>query len=201
MLMPNAGMPKAISGRSSKRAPSSGAGAGFGAAVSGLGIALSGFGGFALGSAAGVRQHGQTLSFQEDPMDSVQIHYPAVLAAAALGFAIGGLWYSPLAFAKAWLQAAGLTEEQTRRASMGKVFAFAALAQLVIALNLAAFIGPKASLGFGLFAGFAAGLGWVAMSLGVIYLFEQRPLKLWLINSGYQVVAYTVMGGVLGVWR
>jgi hypothetical protein len=134
-------------------------------------------------------------------MDGVQIHYPAVLAAAALGFVIGGLWYSPLLFAKPWMQAAGITEEQTRQASMAKVFGFSALATLVMALNLAAFIGPKASLGFGLFAGFAAGLGWVAMSLGVIYLFEQRPLKLWLINSGYQVVTYTVMGGVLGVWR
>jgi hypothetical protein len=134
-------------------------------------------------------------------MDGVQIHYPAVLAAAALGFVIGGLWYSPLLFAKPWMQAAGITEEQTRQASMAKVFGLSALATLVMALNLAAFIGPKASLGFGLFAGFAAGLGWVAMSLGVIYLFEQRPLKLWLINSGYQVVTYTVMGGVLGVWR
>jgi hypothetical protein len=134
-------------------------------------------------------------------MDGVQIHYPAVLAAAALGFVIGGLWYSPLLFAKPWMQSAGITEEQTRQASMAKVFGLSALATLVMALNLAAFIGPKASLGFGLFAGFAAGLGWVAMSLGVIYLFEQRPLKLWLINSGYQVVTYTVMGGVLGVWR
>ena len=40
-----------------------------------------------------------------------------------------------------------------------------------MALNLAAFIGPKASLAFGLFAGAAAGIGWVAMSLGVIYAF------------------------------
>jgi hypothetical protein len=70
-----------------------------------------------------------------------------------------------------------------------------------MAFNLAAFIGPKASLGFGLFAGAAAAIGWVAMSLGVIYLFEQRSLKLWLINSGYQVIAYTLMGGLIGVWK
>lgn len=133
-------------------------------------------------------------------MDGVQFHYPAVLAAAALGFVIGGLWYSPIAFAKAWMQASGITEEQTRQAKMGRVFGLAALAQLVIAFNLAAFIGPQGT-AFGLVAGFAAGLGWVAMSLGVIYLFEQRSLKLWLINSGYQVVAYTVMGGVLGAWK
>jgi hypothetical protein len=134
-------------------------------------------------------------------MGDVQIHYPAVLAASALGFVIGGLWYSPIGFAKAWMQASGISDAQTRQASMGKIFGFAALAQLVIAINLAAFIGPKGDVAFGLFAGFAAGLGWVAMSLGVIYLFEQRPLKLWLINSGYQVVAYTVMGGVLGAWK
>ena len=59
----------------------------------------------------------------------------------------------------------------------------------------------KAMLQFGLFARLATGLGWVAMSLGVIYLFEPRPFKLWLINSGYQVLTYTVMGGILGAWK
>jgi hypothetical protein len=131
----------------------------------------------------------------------MQIHFPAVLAAAALGFVIGGLWYSPIAFATTWMNAAGISDAQMKQASMGRIFGFAALAQLVIAFNLAAFIGPKADVGFGLLAGLAAGLGWVAMSLGVIYLFEQRPLKLWLINSGYQITAYTVMGGVLGAWK
>jgi hypothetical protein len=45
------------------------------------------------------------------------------------------------------------------------------------------------------------GLRLVGPGAAVIYLFQQRPLKLWLINGGYQVVTYTVMGGVLGVWR
>lgn len=134
-------------------------------------------------------------------MESVSFNFGAVAAAAALCFAIGGLWYSPLLFARPWMKEVGLTEEQTRSAPMARVFGLSALASLVMAFNLAAFIGPKASLGFGLFAGAAAGLGWVAMSLGVIYLFEQRSLKLWLINSGYQVVAYTAMGGLLGVWK
>ena len=134
-------------------------------------------------------------------MDSLQIHYPAVIAAAALGFVIGGLWYSPLGFARVWLAAAGIDEAQARRASTPRVFALAALAQLVIAFNLAAFIGPRADLGFGLLAGLAAGLGWVAMSLGVIYLFEQRPLRLWLVNAGYQVLTYALMGALLAVWK
>lgn len=134
-------------------------------------------------------------------MESVSFNFAAVAAAALLTFAIGGLWYSPLMFAGVWTKEAGLTEEQLRSGPMARIFGLSALASLVMAFNLAAFIGPKASLGFGLFAGAAAGLGWVAMSLGVIYLFERRSMKLWLINSGYQVVAYTLMGGLLGVWK
>lgn len=133
-------------------------------------------------------------------MENLSIHLPAVAVAALISFGVGALWYSPLLFARAWMREAGLTEEQTRQAPMARVFGLSLLAALVMAFNLAAFIGPKASLTFGLFAGFATGLGWVAMSLGVIYLFEQRSLRLWLINAGYQVLTYTLMGGLIGAW-
>ncbi|HEY8880557.1 MAG TPA: DUF1761 domain-containing protein [Roseateles sp.] len=134
-------------------------------------------------------------------MDAPQFNIPAVIVAALSSFLIGGLWYSPILFARSWMAEAGLTEAQTKQASPAKVFGLSALASLVMAFNLAAFLGAKASFSFGLFAGLATGLGWVAMSLGVIYLFEQRSLRLWLINSGYQVLAYTVMGAILGAWH
>ncbi len=134
-------------------------------------------------------------------MDLSQLNYVAVFVAAVVSFLIGGLWYSPIVFANTWMREAGLSEAQTRQANMARVFSLSGLAAVVMAFNLAAFIGPKASLGFGLFAGLAAGVGWVAMSLGVIYLFEQRSLKLWLINSGYQVLSYGVMGAILGAWK
>ncbi|MGZ5276160.1 MAG: DUF1761 domain-containing protein, partial [Caldimonas sp.] len=69
---------------------------------------------------------------------------------------------------------------------------------MVLAFNLAAFLGAKATLAFGTFASLATGLGWVAMSLAIIYLFEQRSFKLWLVNAGCQVVTYTLMGAVIG---
>ena len=134
-------------------------------------------------------------------MDLSQINYGAVIAAALLSFVVGGLWYSPIVFAKAWMREAGIDEERTRQANMAKVFGLSFLASVIIAFNLAAFIGPKASPGFGAFAGAAAGIGWVAMSLGVVYLFEQRSLKLWLINAGYQALTYTMMGALIGAWK
>jgi Protein of unknown function (DUF1761) len=134
-------------------------------------------------------------------METLHFHYPAVFAASLVSFVIGGLWYSPILFAKAWMAASGVSEAQAKSANMARIFGLAFVANLVMAFNLSAFLGAKATLQFGLFAGFATGLGWVAMSLGVIYLFEQRSLKLWLINSGYQIVAYTAMGGILGAWK
>lgn len=53
-------------------------------------------------------------------------------------------------------------------------------------------------LAFGTLAGLAAGLGWVATFLGVIYLFEKRAPALGLVNGGYSVVALTAMGAILG---
>jgi hypothetical protein len=34
----------------------------------------------------------------------------------------------------------------------------------------------------------------------VIYLFEGRPFKLWLINGGYQAVTLAAIGAVLGLF-
>jgi hypothetical protein len=134
-------------------------------------------------------------------MEAVQFNYPAVLAAAVVSFVVGGAWYSPLLFARVWMKEAGLDEAKLQSAKLGKVFALSFVCSLVMAFNLAAFLGAKATLAFGLFAGFATGLGWVAMSLAIIYLFEQRSLKLWLVNGGCQVVTYTLMGAILGGWK
>jgi uncharacterized membrane protein YqjE len=53
----------------------------------------------------------------------------------------------------------------------------------------------------GLFAGLMAGLTFVVAAFGITYLFEFRSLKLWAINAGYQVVVFSVMGTIFGVWH
>lgn len=50
-------------------------------------------------------------------MDAVQFNVPAVIVAALSSFLIGGLWYSPILFAKSWMAEAGLSEAQARQGS------------------------------------------------------------------------------------
>jgi hypothetical protein len=72
---------------------------------------------------------------------------------------------------------------------------------LIGAAVFAAFLGPKPAPGFATAVGFAAGLSWVAGSFGINYLFEQRSLKLFLINGGYHTLQYTLIGLILGLWH
>lgn len=126
---------------------------------------------------------------------SFAINPLAVLAAAAATFVIGGLWYSVL-FAKPWQKATGLSNDELR-SGVVRVFVGSALLALVMAASLAAFIGSGGAV-FGLLAGLAAGITWVAAAFGINYLFERRSVRLWLINAGYNVVTFGVMGVIVG---
>jgi hypothetical protein len=119
--------------------------------------------------------------------------------AALSSFLIGGLWYSPVLFANAWMREAGIREEQLR-VGMGKVFAGAFVLSLITAVNLAFFLGESAGVAWGAGAGALAGIGWVVCSMGVIFLFERRSMWLLLIDGGYIAVSYTVMGAIIGAW-
>ncbi len=132
---------------------------------------------------------------------SGEINYLAVVAAAASTFLIGGLWYSPLLFYKPWMKANGFGENDVK-GGQGKIFGLAFLFSLVMAANLAAFLaGPDTTVSWGATAGLLAGLGWVALGIAIVALFEHRPWSYILVNGGYFVVAFTVMGAILGAWR
>jgi len=129
----------------------------------------------------------------------MQVNWLAIIASAAATFLIGGLWYSPVLFYKPWVRLNGYTETTTPKAG-GRVFVLSFLAQLIAAANLAFFVAGE-PFGLVVAAAAAVGVGWVAMSFGVTYLFEQRPFALWMINAGYHVVSFLVMGLIIGAWR
>ena len=107
--------------------------------------------------------------------------------AALAGFVIGGLWYGPL-FSKPWMKASGVTPGNMTTAQSVRLFASAYVLNVIIAFGLSVLMGHERSLHGGMHVGFFVSLMFMATAIGVIYLFEKRPLKLFLINAGYQVV-------------
>ena len=80
-----------------------------------------------------------------------------------------------------------------------KVFGGSFVLSFIAAAVFAMFLGNEVSVGQAAAAGFAAGLCWVAASFAINYLFERRPLKLWLINGGYHTLQFTLFGLIIGL--
>lgn len=128
------------------------------------------------------------------------VNWLAVLAATVAAFVLGGLWYSPVLFGKAWQKAAGLSDETLKAGNPAVIFGGAFVLAFIASAMFAMFIGPM-TLGPAAAAGFAAGLCWVATSFGINGLFERKPLALTLINGGYHTVQFTLIGAILGAWH
>lgn len=130
----------------------------------------------------------------------MEINWLAVFAAAASSFVLGGLWYGAL-FGNAWLKAAGLTREQAMAGNKALIFGGSFVLALIASATFALFLGSQVNAMTGALYGLCAGLSWVAASYGISYLFEMRPLSLWLINGGYHTIQFTLIGLILGAWH
>jgi hypothetical protein len=143
------------------------------------------------------------------------MHYPpanflAVLLAAIVIFALGGLWYSPLLFMKRWIALQGRTEEQMRAeaaaANMPLMYISAFVTSLIIALVLGMLIAHLSaavpmSAAHGALLGFFCWLGFAGSTSYATAIFSGKPKQLWFIDSMYNLVSFVLAGIILAVWR
>lgn len=129
------------------------------------------------------------------------LNWLAIIIAAVSAFILGGLWYSPVMFAKRWMKESGVTQESARNSNVVKTFGISFILALIASFFLALFIGNDTGAVYGAVAGFMAGIGWVFTFMGISYLFEARSFTHFLINAGYSVASLTIMGLIIGVWQ
>jgi hypothetical protein len=130
-----------------------------------------------------------------------EIHWLGVLVASVAGFLVGGLWYGPL-FGKAWQAARGLSDEALKDGAnmpltFGLTFVLNVVSAFVLDHTLGTYGDPDMSLSLMIAGGIA--LGFVIPAMGVNYLFSRMSLKLFLIDAGYWLVIYCLMGAVLNL--
>jgi hypothetical protein len=86
--------------------------------------------------------------------------------------------------------------------SKARMFGWSFIFALIMSLNLSMFLAaPDTTVTWGIAAGALAGLGWVALAIAVIGVFENRSWGYIAINGGYMILAFVVMGAILGAWR
>ena len=129
------------------------------------------------------------------------VNWLAVLVAGISAFVLGGVWYSPALFGTAWMKENNITVEDVRKGNRARIFGWSFILALIMSVNLAMFLNDsKTNFTWGMTAGFLAGI-WVFCGIAITALFEQRGARYIFINGGYQLVALTLMGAIIGAWR
>ena len=128
------------------------------------------------------------------------INWLSVIVATVAAFIIGALWYSSVLFGKVWQKELGLSDEKIKNANMPVIFGTSFVLEFIAAFVLEMFIGSEANVTTGIIAGALVGIAWVATAIGTNYLFARKSFRLFLIDSGYFVLLFIVMGGILGAW-
>jgi hypothetical protein len=120
---------------------------------------------------------------------------------------VGFLWYSPILFARPWMRLTGIDPDDKAklaelRKGAGKTYGLSFVASIVSAVVLAKIIDITSvnTVLYGMKVGFAVWLGFVTTVQLTGALFGKQPAKLYLINTGYQLVCYLAMGAILAVW-
>jgi hypothetical protein len=136
------------------------------------------------------------------------LNWLAILVAAISTMVVGFLWYSPLFFAKPWMREMGYdlndkARMEEMKKSSGPAYGGSFVASLVSAFVLALFLHwlRNYTVYFGLMVGFHVWLGFVATVQFTGALFMKQSMKLFAINTGYQLVCYLVMGAILAAWQ
>ena len=132
----------------------------------------------------------------------------AVLVCAVATMVAGFVWYSPALFANPWMKLMGMDPNDKAKIaemqkSAGPSYAMSMVASILTAFVLGKIISVAgaATAVDGLKIGMVVWLGFVTTVQFTNALFSRQRNKLYLINTGYQLVCYLAMGAILGAWR
>src|SRR5438876_9078517 len=140
-------------------------------------------------------------------MEFPPINYPAVLVTGVIIFILGGLWYSPLLFAKKWIALMKISEEDMKKAAassnMPLMYGMAFVCGLLVSFAMAFLIGriDHVSVFDGALLGVVCWLGFAGATSLATAIFSMQDKRLWLINSGYNLVSFVIAGTLLAAWR
>ena len=128
------------------------------------------------------------------------LNWLAIGGAGVAAFMVGAVWYNAKVFGATWMRLNGITEADAKKGHVGMIMGGALLLTILTAYCIARLMlrggGWEGGAKVGLFVGAA-----VAFGTGINYLFEQKPVQLWLINGGHQLATCVLIGAILGAWR
>jgi hypothetical protein len=135
-------------------------------------------------------------------VQAIELNWVAVIASAFIVYVLGAIWYSPVLFARQWMQLIGRTDEQTSGGGAPVALIVQAVVTVIAAATTAVVVawshasGPIEGAGVGLLLS----LGLIASDHLKLVAFEHRALPLFAINNAYTVIALVIIGAITATW-
>jgi hypothetical protein len=159
----------------------------------------------------------------------MEINFLAIISAAFSTLLVGFVWYHPKVFGTIWMKEAGMTEDKMKGVNMFLIFGVSVFYAFLIAITLQfltihqwgavsmvgggvatakpSYVSFMADYGsafrtfrHGMLHGFMAGLSMALPIIGTNALFERKSYKYTLINGGFWIVCFMIMGGIICAW-
>ena len=129
------------------------------------------------------------------------INYLAVLASAIVSIILGAFWYSPSVFGKIWMKLSQTSEKKVAGVRKRRVFGLYFtnfIASLVLSFVLAFLIQQLGitDLISGAGLGILVWFGFILTTHLGTFLWEDKPLSLYILNMAYQFI-YLVLAGII----
>ncbi|TBX69606.1 DUF1761 domain-containing protein [Flavobacterium silvisoli] len=156
----------------------------------------------------------------------MNVNFLALLLASLSTLVVGFIWYNPKVFGTIWMKETGLTPEDGKDFNMIKIFGlsivYAFLISFVLQMVTIHQFGALGMVGgdpskalpsynafmadygtayrtfkHGAFHGFMTGLLMIFPVIGTGALYEQKSFKYVMVTSGFWIVCFTIMGGII----
>lgn len=160
----------------------------------------------------------------------MEINFLALFVAALSTLVVGFIWYNPKVFGTIWMKEAGMTEEKMKGANMVLIFGlsivYAFMISFIIQVLTIHQYGAFGMIGgnletakpsyeafmndygtayrtfkHGAFHGFITGLFLIFPLTATNALYERRSFKYVLVSSGFWMVCFMIMGGIICAWQ
>ena len=135
----------------------------------------------------------------------VSINPIAIGLAAVATMAIGFAYYSPLILGKIWMKEKGIDKKKMakmkKESNMAATYGLSFIAALITALVMSGFVDFFDAITWqeGALVGFLAWLGFSATTSFVNMLFGDKNMKLFMIDTGYQLLSMVAIGIIVTV--
>ncbi len=134
------------------------------------------------------------------------INYIAVAVSSVVFFILGSFWFAPLFFGSMWreeLKHHNVTIKQPAQNVLLTKMLLTFCANILASFSMAELVvlTGSSTVETGLILGTIAALGFAVTAVASVFVWENRSLKLFLIDVGYPVVGIIIAAVLLSVWR